>query len=97
VISTGRRNTLVKSLCWRLEVQRFPGPLIELARHLIQLSLEVRGEIKALGEWRWSFIPPTGAGRTGRVRGEYQFGLIVVQRAIDVWTMMNPPHEASAA
>jgi hypothetical protein len=48
--STGRRNTLAKSLCWRLEVQRFPRPLIELARHLVQLGLGVRGEVKALGE-----------------------------------------------
>ena len=50
VVSTGRRNTLAKSLCWRLEVQRFPGPLVELARHLVQLGLGVRREIKALGE-----------------------------------------------
>jgi hypothetical protein len=26
------RPSLGKSLCWRLEVQRFPGPLVELAR-----------------------------------------------------------------
>jgi len=50
VVSTGRRNTLAKSLCWRLEVQRFPGPLVELARHLVQLGLGVRREIKALWE-----------------------------------------------
>ena len=50
VISTGRRNTLVKSLCWRLEVQRFPGPLVELACHLVQLGLGVPRKIKAPGE-----------------------------------------------
>jgi len=50
VVSTDRRNTLAKSLCWRLEVQRFPGPLVELVRHLVQLGLGVRREIKALGE-----------------------------------------------
>src|SRR5215203_730894 len=50
VVSTDRRNTLAKSLCWRLEVQRFPGPLVELARHLVQLGLGVRRKIKALGE-----------------------------------------------
>ena len=50
MISTGRRNTLGKSLCWRLEVQRFPGPLVELACDLVQLGLGVRREIKALGE-----------------------------------------------
>ena len=53
VVSTGRRNTLAKSLCWRLEVQRFPGPLVELARHLVQLGLRVRREIGPLGKyWR---------------------------------------------
>jgi len=65
--------------------------------HASYNGIQYRLEEVANGEWRWSFIPPTGAARTGRVRGEYQFGLIVVQRAIDVWTMMNPPHEASAA
>src|SRR3974390_603868 len=50
VVSTGRRNTLAKSLCWRLEVQRFSGPLVEQASHPVQLGLGVRGEIKALGE-----------------------------------------------
>ena len=49
-ISTGRCNTLVKSLCWRLEVQRFPGPLVELACHLVQLGLGVPRKIKAPGE-----------------------------------------------
>ena len=65
--------------------------------HASYNGIQYRLEEVANGEWRWSFIPPTGAGRTGRVRGEYQFGLMVVQRAIDVWNMMNPPHEASAA
>jgi hypothetical protein len=32
------------------EVQRFPGPLIELTRHLVQLGLRDRREIKAFGE-----------------------------------------------
>jgi hypothetical protein len=47
--STGRRNTLDKSLCWRLEVQRFPRSLNELARHLVQLGLGVRREVNSLG------------------------------------------------
>jgi hypothetical protein len=33
-----------------LEVQRFPGPLIELARYLVQLGLGERREIKSFGE-----------------------------------------------
>jgi hypothetical protein len=49
------------------------------------------------GEWRWSFTPPAGARRTGPVRGEYQFALTVVQRAIEVWHMMNTPRETEAA
>ena len=46
----GLPQQLVKSLCWRLEVQRFPGPLVELACHLVQLGLGVPRKIKALGE-----------------------------------------------
>jgi hypothetical protein len=50
VVSTGRRNTLAKSLSWRLEVRRFPGPLVELSRNFVQLGLRVCREIKAFGE-----------------------------------------------
>jgi hypothetical protein len=35
-------------------------------------------------EWRWSFTPPIGVSRSGRVRGAYEFALIVVQRGIEV-------------
>jgi hypothetical protein len=44
--STGRRNTLVKSLGWGLEVQRFPGALVEPARHLIEMGLRVRRQVR---------------------------------------------------
>jgi hypothetical protein len=49
------------------------------------------------GQWRWSFTPPSGARRSGRVNGEYQFALAVVQRAIDVWHLMNKPQQTAAA
>jgi hypothetical protein len=49
------------------------------------------------GEWRWSFTPPTGARRTGRLRGEYRYALIVVQRGIDVWHLMNRNDRSQAA
>jgi hypothetical protein len=41
------------------------------------------------GQWRWTFIPPTGPSRSGRVRGELSFAQSVVRRAIDVWRLMN--------
>ena len=37
--STGRRNTLVKSLSWRFEVQRFSWPLVELAGDAVEMRL----------------------------------------------------------
>jgi hypothetical protein len=59
----------------------------------IQYELE---EVRS-GEWRWSFTPPTGARRTGRVLGEYGFVLSVVQRAIEVWHLMNRQDRPQAA
>jgi hypothetical protein len=41
------------------------------------------------GEWRWSFRPPTGATRTGRVIGDQAWARTVVRRAIEVWHLMN--------
>ena len=48
VRSTGHRNTLAKSLCRRLEVQRFSGSLVELARDLVETGLGVGSEIDAV-------------------------------------------------
>ena len=48
------------------------------------------------GEWQWAFAPPSGPRRTGRVRGEYRHALVVVQRAIEVWHMMNRPSAEAA-
>jgi len=47
VRSTGHRNTLAKSLCRRLEVQRFSGSFVELARDLVEIGLGVGSEIDA--------------------------------------------------
>jgi hypothetical protein len=41
------------------------------------------------GHWRWAFVPPVGARRTGRVVGTQEWAFTVVQRAIDVWHLMN--------
>lgn len=49
------------------------------------------------GEWRWSFTPPTGASRSGRLRGEFQFAVTVVQRGIEVWHLMNRSEQTQAA
>jgi hypothetical protein len=51
----------------------------------IQYELE---EVRS-GEWRWSFTPPTGARRAGRVIGEMEWATVVVRRAIDIWHLMN--------
>jgi hypothetical protein len=49
------------------------------------------------GEWRWSFTPPTGARRSGRVSGDPKYAVIVAQRAIDVWHMMTRNERTQAA
>jgi hypothetical protein len=49
------------------------------------------------GEWRWAFTPPAGPLRTGHVRGEFQFAVTVVQRAIEVWILMNRSDRNQAA
>ncbi len=41
-LSTGRCNTLAKSLCRGLKVQRFSWPLVELTGDAIELCLRVR-------------------------------------------------------
>ena len=53
--------------------------------HGIQYQIK---EIRS-GEWRWSFKPPMGSQRSGRVTGELAWARTVVQRAIEVWHLMN--------
>ncbi len=48
------------------------------------------------GEWQWSFQPPTGKRRTGRVGGEVQWAIAVAQRAIEVWHLINRPRSEAA-
>jgi hypothetical protein len=48
-------------------------------------------------QWQWSFTPPKGPSRSGRVRGEYQFALTVVRRGIDIWHLMNRDDQSRAA
>ena len=36
------------------------------------------------GAWRWSFAPPFGSRRNGRVVATQEFAITVAQRAIDV-------------
>lgn len=49
------------------------------------------------GEWQWSFTPPAGASRSGRVVGEFEWAVTVVRRAIDVWHLMNRGDRNQAA
>jgi hypothetical protein len=49
------------------------------------------------GEWLWSFTPPSGARRSGRVQGNSQWARVVAQRAIEVWRLMNKGASSEAA
>ena len=35
--------------------------------------------------WEWSFIPPFGPRRSGKVIGGGSWGVMIVKRAIEVW------------
>jgi hypothetical protein len=60
----------------------------------------IRYEIEEIrsGEWQWSFLPPTGARRAGRLMGEHEWAITVARRAIEVWHLMNrePPVRTGA-
>jgi hypothetical protein len=49
------------------------------------------------GEWEWSFVPPVGPARKGRVVGDPQWTTVVVKRAIEVWKLMNQGSRPAAA
>ena len=49
------------------------------------------------GAWRWSFAPPFGSRRTGRVVATQEFAITIAQRGIDVWHLMNPNPRTEAA
>src|SRR2546430_11825768 len=48
VVSTGRRNTGVKSLCWGFKLQGLPWSFIELTSHFVQIGLRVHRQVGAL-------------------------------------------------
>jgi hypothetical protein len=41
------------------------------------------------GLWSWTFQPPEGPRRFGRVSGEYEHAVAVVHRAIEVSMLIN--------
>jgi hypothetical protein len=45
VVSTGRRNTGIKSLCWGLKLQSLTWPFVQLTRHFVQMSLRVHRQV----------------------------------------------------
>ena len=65
--------------------------------HALHKGIQYTLEEVARDEWQWSFAPPQGPSRTGRVRGQYQFALSVVRRGIDVWHLMNRDAQSEAA
>ena len=48
--STDRCNTSIKSFCRRFKPQRLARPFVELAGHLVQMSLRVYRQVGSLGE-----------------------------------------------
>src|SRR5665213_65336 len=48
--STDRRNTGVKSFCWGFELQGLTWPFVELARHFVEIGLQVYRQIDSLRE-----------------------------------------------
>ena len=65
--------------------------------HALHKGIQYALEEVSSGEWLWSFTPPKGPPRSGRVRGQYQFALTVVRRGIDVWHLMNRDAQSKAA
>ena len=53
VSSTDHRNTFLKFICWRTEIQRFSRPLIQTQSNLIEFSLCVKRQICAF----WKILP----------------------------------------
>ncbi|MBB5061561.1 hypothetical protein HDF16_006297, partial [Granulicella aggregans] len=49
-VSTGRCNTGMEFTSGSIEVQSFPGTLIELPSHFIEVGLRVAGQVGFLGE-----------------------------------------------
>src|SRR6476469_3654438 len=46
--STGRRNTGVKSLCWRFKLQGLTWSFVELTSHFVQMDLRMHRQVSAL-------------------------------------------------
>jgi hypothetical protein len=65
--------------------------------HALHKAIQYRLEEVVPGEWHWSFAPPKGLARSGRVRGQYQFAQTVVRRAIDIWHLMNRDEQSKVA
>ena len=57
--------------------------------HALHQGIQYQITEVRFGEWQWSFTPPVGKARSGRVVGELQWAVTVTRRAIDVWHLMN--------
>jgi hypothetical protein len=57
----------------------------------------IQYELQQVGqeEWRWSFNPPTGPERSGRVVGEVEWAMVAARRAIEDWHEVHEPSEAA--
>jgi hypothetical protein len=61
------------------------------------LHQDIQYKISKVGPetWEWTFVPPQGPERYGRVVGEIKYAIIVAQRAIEVWHRMNAHSKAA--
>src|SRR3954451_4300000 len=76
--STGRRNTGIKSLCWRFKLQGLAGSLFYLTSHFVQMSLRMHRQVGAL----WKVLPQQAIGIL--VRPALPWALRVAKIDIDV-------------
>lgn len=61
----------------------------EMTVHALHQGIQYQLEELRSGEWRWSFDPPSGPQRSGRVRGEVFFAHVVARRSIEIWHLTN--------
>jgi hypothetical protein len=68
---------------------------LNMTVNAIYQGVQYQIEELSKGEWQWSFQPPKGPRQSGRARGESRWAVTVVQRAIDIWHLMNRASQAA--
>jgi hypothetical protein len=60
-----------------------------MSLHALHQGVQYQLEEIASGEWEWSFVPPSGLPRAGRVSGEPEWAMTLAKRAIEVWQQQH--------